>query len=179
MVSAGVNEFRVEFIYFSVAMILSFLGDLAMANKLKIVESRIINGIGLFGLGHIFYGLGFWTLSNDDFKDKLIFALVILIFVFYFVIGYNRKQPRAMNIATLFYTVLISSVVILATNFSINSDTNSTIAAIAIIGIILFVISDSLIAVNNFKQKIPGGDYLIAGTYIPAQLLLQSILLFH
>ena len=46
-------------------------------------------------------------------------------------------------------------------------------------GVILFVISDSLIAVNKFAFEVPGERLLVMSTYIAAQFLIVQGLLKH
>jgi len=46
-------------------------------------------------------------------------------------------------------------------------------------GVILFVISDSLIAVNKFAIEVPGERLLVMSTYIAAQFLIVQGLLKH
>lgn len=159
-------------------MVFSFLGDLAMANRLKIFKTRIINGVILFGIAHVLYAIVFWKLSGAALELYTVVLWLVLIVLFYPVLVYSQTQPKLINIALFTYTALISMVIALVINFVQTQEPPIEATIFAIGGILSFAISDLLIAVNQFKQPIVRAELYIAITYIPAQIALQSVLLF-
>ncbi|MFV2015423.1 MAG: lysoplasmalogenase family protein, partial [Candidatus Heimdallarchaeota archaeon] len=89
-----------KYVIFLFALLFSFLGDLFMANKIKIVESRIINGILGFGIAHILYIIAFYRLG----EKKLLYWQVLLgIFAFliiYRIAVYTPSLSRILLVGT-------------------------------------------------------------------------------
>ena len=50
---------------------------------------------------------------------------------------------------------------------------------LVVTGAVLFMISDSVLAINKFLQPVGGAAYLIMGTYIVAQWLIIQGLIHH
>ena len=71
------NGFFVLYL-FLIAIILSFLGDLLMAEWIRITQHRTIDGIFAFGLAHIAYIYAFNTLNFGGFEFVRNWILVLI-----------------------------------------------------------------------------------------------------
>jgi uncharacterized membrane protein YhhN len=149
-----------------------------MANKIKIFDNRLINGIIGFGLAHIVYIYAFYEIGDGQAELwQILFALIILIVLYYFVI-YGPKQPLYLNFATLIYAIILSILLTMILRFAFTENQEFVPQLISILGIILFMASDSLIAYSEFKRDIRYASQIIAITYIFSQILLQSTIIF-
>jgi len=160
-----------------IAIFFSFIGDLMMAEILKITNDRIINGILLFGVAHIFYTIGFITKANADFNYLYPISGTIMVLLMFYLVGYNPKNPNHINIAIIIYASIITILFLTIVNFSLSTNIDESLKIRSLFGIALFIISDSTIAYNQFKSKIKGAEQVISSTYIVSQILLQSIII--
>jgi len=87
---------------------------------------------------------------------------------------FNRLDP-VMRIAVFVYMVALLSMSAMALNrYNIS---NKLSFLLVFLGSVLFVISDSIIALNRFLTPIPNSGLLIMSTYIAAQYLIMRGLL--
>ncbi|MDN3016159.1 lysoplasmalogenase [Paenibacillus sp. BSR1-1] len=130
-------------------------------------------GLAAFLIGHLFYTAGFsryWRFT------KLSLLMIIPIGLYGFVMGYHiitsllQNHNDALVVPVLMYIVIIS--LMCWTGFLSQN-------IWAILGSILFVLSDSILSWNLFVSKIPYSDILIMTTYYAAQFLIaHSLRLF-
>lgn len=150
-----------------VAMCLSSIGDiLLLANRGCLTEKKketFLYGIVAFSLSHLLY----MCAMNVSFLSKVLiciaFGLIVILSVF--VMGKGESKITAFSI----YGVILLLNVFNSLNFSL----------IAGIGMILFTISDLIIAVCKIrKNRTLVSQFLIWITYVLAQIyLLTSFLL--
>lgn len=129
-------------------------------------------GLAAFLIGHLFYIAGFsryWRFT------KLSLLMILPIGLYGFVMGYHVIAALLQNhLDTLVVPVLMYIVII-----SLMSWTGFLSHNIwAIIGSILFVLSDSILSWNMFVSEIPHSDILIMTTYYIAQFLIAHSLRF-
>ena len=129
-------------------------------------------GLAAFLIGHLFYIAGFsryWRFT------KLSLLMILPIGLYGFVMGYHVIAALLQNhMDTLVVPVLMYIVII-----SLMSWTGFLSHNIwAIIGSILFVLSDSILSWNMFVSEIPHSDILIMTTYYTAQFLIAHSLRF-
>nr|WP_256218251.1 lysoplasmalogenase [Bacillus sp. MUM 116] len=130
-------------------------------------------GLAAFLIGHLFYIAGFsryWRFT------KLSLLMIIPIGLYGFVMGYHiiavllQNHNDTLVVPVLMYIVIIS--LMCWTGFLSQN-------IWAIIGSILFVLSDSILSWNLFVSEIPYSDILIMTTYYTAQFLIaHSLRLF-
>ncbi|MDQ6597840.1 lysoplasmalogenase [Bacillus salipaludis] len=130
-------------------------------------------GLAAFLIGHLFYTAGFsryWRFT------KLSLLMIIPIGLYGFVMGYHIIAALLQNHNdTLIVPVLMYIVIISLMCWSGFLSQNIW----AIIGSILFVLSDSILSWNLFVSEIPYSDILIMTTYYTAQFLIaHSLRLF-
>lgn len=163
------------------AIILSCAGDtlLMLQNK---NENFFMYGLAAFLVAHIFYMLAYRQHQSSDTSNelqglqKIRYAFpIILSGTGLVVILYSRLG--GMKIPVLIYAIVLTGMV-LAALFRFGK-TSSSSFALVFGGAILFMISDSLIAINKFLEPLPMAGIWIMVTYIVAQYLIVTGLLKH
>lgn len=153
------------------ALIFSLLGDV-----LLLFPGLFLYGLGAFFIALIGYIIAFKltqnhqiNLRNINFLKLFIYNLPIYILaaIVYFLINDNLKQLRT---PVIFY--ILAMVMMVSTARERYRRTNPISFIQVFVGAFLFMLSDSLLALNLFFETIPSGDVLIMGTYILAQLLI-------
>ncbi len=155
-------------------LIFSWIGDLLLMGG---GDSYFMAGLLAFLIAQIGYSFALYQSTFG--KPKLRFINLIPL-VIYGVILLNMLwsgMDQVMQIGILVYALGILTMVFVA---SIRLGfTNNRSYVLVLLGSSLFVLSDSLIALNKFYIPIPHDDVLIMSTYIAAQLLLVRGILLH
>lgn len=151
-----------------------YIGDLLLMRSSK---SWFLAGAFSFLIGHIVYififikdagGVSVFTDSPLLYLAALI-PYIIYVFILNKILGKNIKsihKPAAV------YLFVISAMSYSALIRVFTASTSSSLLTFA--GSVLFVASDSLIAVRNFKRRFRFIGRLIVFTYIAAQLLIVT-----
>jgi len=137
------------------------------------LTSFFIYGLIAFLFCHIFYIRAFILdhKSNPNQKNPY-FLWAVGIFSIYCAGLFFYLQPNLgpIQFPVLMYTIIISFMAIMAVNrygkvniFSFN---------LILYGVLFFILSDSVFAVNKFAQPIPQSDALVMATYMIAQYLI-------
>lgn len=128
----------------TVGLLFGSLGDIFLTNS---VEVYFKLGLSSFLIGHIFYIIYFIKNFKFNFKGLLISLIILFasIGVSYWIIP-NLQQD--LKIPVLVYIFVITTMAI-TTNFYQYWN------IYAIVGAVLFLISDSMIAINQFVQPFP------------------------
>lgn len=155
-----------------VSLIFSLGGDFALMFKSDIY---FILGLGSFLIAHILYIVAFNKINQQTSGAGLIKAKPILIlpFLLYGILLYTllfSKLDIVLKIAVPIYASAISLMAI----FTLNLYPKLKIEAFKplFLGAVLFIISDSCIAINRFFVEIPQATLVIMVTYILAQWLI-------
>ena len=156
------------------ALLASLLGDtiLMFADKGALF---FILGLIAFLLAHILYILLFVRITPTgkafDKKKYRIGSLLVAVYLAIFL-SYLMPHLGTMLLPVGIYGITISLMLILAWRYSL-SITNPA-DKMVILGAILFVCSDSILAINKFVNPVNGASILIMCTYITAQFLLVT-----
>jgi len=163
--------------YFFIAILLSLIGDLLMAEWIKITEHRTVDGAIFFGLAHLTYIFAFYRLNVGGFMLRQDWWMLVLgltmIIVFFKLIADNNKLHTAIRVSNALYTIIIVTLFVMVLSFAITSRTPDPVKIISLGGIFLFMLSDSVLAYNEFQKPVAHAKEIIAITYIVAQVLLQ------
>jgi len=157
--------------YVVMALVFSWFGDIFM-----ISSDWFIAGLVSFLIAHVFYIVAYQNTgaASGELRplDIIKFALygAVLIWIIYPGLG-------EMLIPVLVYAAVLLSMGIWAHKRR-GATTASSFILVAT-GVILFALSDGMIAVNKFAFKIPAERILIMSTYIAAQYLIIQGLLKH
>lgn len=139
---------------FFTGLIFSFLGDTFLLFKWAFLP-----GLGCFLLAHVLYILSFVKLRKTNLFGALPFILIYLGFLLYFLHPYLKE----MEIPVVVYGITISTMAY----FSLCTKNTWLIS-----GALLFVISDSLLAINLFVHYTTIMEQIVMTTYVLAQLSL-------
>ncbi len=127
-----------------------------------------IIGLSFFLIGHLIYIAGFlkrWKFS------KLRFASILPLLVFDFIIGnklINALQEAGSDALVIPVIIYIGAISIMAWAAFMTGN------IYAILGSLLFVISDTVLSWNMFISDVPYSHFLIMSTYYAAQYTIAS-----
>jgi uncharacterized membrane protein YhhN len=137
----------------------SAIGDVALE-----LPGGMVPGMAAFGLAHICYGATFYGLMRRDGVLRKAWPLAVVVLAISGELAYWLYPGMAeLTVPALAYQVIISGMVVLALF--------SRAPVIAKAGAVVFMLSDTLIAVELFRQvAVPPGSVWI--TYAAAQIML-------
>lgn len=158
----------------SLALLLSWIGDLALMYQGDTMYFMI--GIGFFLLAQVTYII---VLSKSSYGKLKFDPIKVLPFVIYGIGLFQFLLPNAGDFQIPIFVYGIVIMVMVSTARLREGSSTQLSYRLAIYGSMLFVISDSLIAVNKFYMEIPLAGFMIMITYVAAQLLLVKGLLLH
>jgi len=154
------------------ALILSYAGDIILMipgnNPLF-----FISGLVSFLIAHLCYTKLFTTLSPLDkhfLKKNLIGTIGIIIFLMSLLLYLVPKIDATLKIPVTVYAIIICTMLISAINLKEKIEKKPQ--QLILVGAILFVISDSILALNKFDPSFQGITLmhaLVMITYISAQ----------
>jgi uncharacterized membrane protein YhhN len=148
------------------ALIFSWAGDV-------ILDFSFIPGLLCFLLAHVMYIIAFFkTCGNSIFKIKRVFILLPLILYGTGLVFLLYGHLDGMRLPVIIYSVVILTM--LAGSINRRERVNSLSFNLVFTGALLFVISDSLIAVNKFGYPFRFSGIAIMTTYIVAQYLIVA-----
>jgi uncharacterized membrane protein YhhN len=160
----------------NLAFFFCFLGDFFLLNYAD--NAYFILGLSSFLIAHIFFIVFFFRLKK--FSDKyrfFIFAGSLLIFgyigflLFLIWPGVTRQY---IQIPVTVYAIVLGMMLLTAV-YSINNKSIKRLAKNYFIpGALLFVISDSMLALNKFAISFKYGDIIVMVTYAGAIFMLAT-----
>jgi uncharacterized membrane protein YhhN len=156
------------------ALTFSWIGDIILLFADK-GELYFIFGLVAFLLSHLVYIVLFSKQPNTRINEKKeIFWLGILAILAYFFIMIDTLFPKlgALKIPVLIYAIVITTMLFFAFKGSLKwaIPANNYI----LIGAIVFVSSDSILAFNKFYAPIEHASFYIMVTYCMAQYLIVT-----
>ena len=156
------------------ALAFSFLGDVLLM-FVTYHPFYFLLGLGSFLITHLLYIGAFMRLLKKkgepiapDIKVVVFVSIYLctLLYLLYPHISFSFRVP------IIVYGVVIS--IMLMISFSMKRIFISSNYALLVFGTVLFVLSDTLIAINKFYIEIPLGGFWIMITYILAQYFIVS-----
>lgn len=162
------------------AIVFSFLGDSFLMYE-EVHEMYFMLGLGSFLAAHLFYLFAYREHSdrvekagNQVGRLRLAFPVILagtgLIVILFPALG-------ELQIPVIVYAVVLMAMVITAI-YRLGR-TSFLSFSLVLFGAFLFMVSDSLLAVNKFLNEVAHAGFLIMITYISAQYLILSGLLKH
>ncbi|WP_052273040.1 lysoplasmalogenase [Flavihumibacter solisilvae] len=168
IVTAGSASLRTWIIS---ALIFSWLGDVFLMIQ---GGSGFIAGLSSFLLAHACYVIFFLLVRRRSGVPRKWNGYILAAVVIY-VASFNYYLLPALDFAlkvpVLVYSIIIGTMFIAVFHAS---PRNNIWHNLAITGALLFIISDSILAVNTFLEPFGAADLLIMTTYILAQAFLAS-----
>ena len=154
--------------YLLIGLVFAFGGDTVL--MLARPDNKLfLPGLLLFLCTHIFYIAAFFEYKGD--YKKLLFPLIPLSLYAFFLNAYLWDGLGILQIPILIYSLVITTMAITA--FFLWKRISIVSVYLIFIGIILFIFSDSMIALSRFSElNIPQPRLLIMSTYLLGQALI-------
>ena len=142
----------------------ALLGDIL----LMLSEDRFVLGIGSFAATHVLYLAAFivaagLALINPSTIPLIIFAVIMMRFLW-------PGVRKSLQIPVLAYIVLITVMTAQAIGAALHSEGSGL--AIAAAGVVLFLASDSMLAIDRFRVPFKAAQALVLATYWLGQWLI-------
>jgi uncharacterized membrane protein YhhN len=162
--------------WFVAALVLCLAGDVL----LMLPRDLFVAGLGAFLVGHLLYIVGLLQPPSPPGVPPFAFSTTGLVVAALVGVAYGvvpatlifrslvRSGQRELIAPVAVYLVVILTMAVLAANVGVPA---------ALVGAALFVVSDTILAVNRFVRPIPHGDVAVHLTYHLAQGLLVLSLL--
>jgi len=147
-----------------VGLVFSMAGDVF----LMLPSDRFVAGLIAFLIAHLFYIVAFVSKINILIGWPLISLITYGIVVYLGLSSYLGK----MKVPVVIYIVVILVMAWFAWEWWAQAGTNTSLLAFS--GALLFVISDTILAVNRFRRKFKLARVLNLSTYFTAQLFISS-----
>lgn len=158
------------------ALLFSLVGDVLLMFESK-GSIFFLLGLSSFLLAHILY-IGFFHQVRLNEKVKGNPWLLIVVFIFYATL-FSLLSPYLANmkVAVLVYGIVISFMFMLAMHMLFIK--NKIAGKWMMIGALLFLVSDSTLAINKFYQSFEGAGILIMLSYGLAQFFIMEGAALH
>jgi uncharacterized membrane protein YhhN len=148
-------------------LVFSLAGDVF----LMLPSDRFFEGLASFFVGHVFYICAFAS-GSDAALTREPLVLVGLLAAGGSVVVWLWPTLGRFKRPVVVYVVAIVAMAWQATARFLES--GDPAAGLACAGALLFVVSDSALAVNRFRLPFRAADAVVLGTYFAAQLLIAS-----
>lgn len=157
-------------IFIVLGLICGFLGDFFLMWSQK--PAFFAAGLGAFLIGHVFYIAAFMHTTNylSDVPGWLYLTLLPYMVLSAFIFKRLSSHLSNMKIPAFLYmsTIMLMSFICLTRVCSIKGYA----FWLPYIGSLLFLMSDSILAFDNFKTRIRNGNVYVMTTYILAQFFI-------
>lgn len=151
------------------ALFFSWIGDIVL-----IQEEYFIYGLAAFFIAHVFYIISFLKSNFINHEVSMVnrapIFMIALVFVGALIFMILKPNLDELMIPVAFYIAIIIGMNAAALNRYKKVNTNSF--WLIMIGALLFMLSDSIIAFNKFDHHIENARIYIMITYIVAQFLI-------
>ena len=148
---------------FLVALLFAWLGDVFL-----LFDSKFLFGLGAFLMMQMIYTSLFFQEPNYFGRRELLYgtSLIVAIASTLYFIG--------STLGSLYLPVLIySSAIGLMSLAAFSRDQRGAGYRLVYLGTLLFIVSDAVLAINQFADSIPFGGIIVMSTYLTAQYLIS------
>jgi uncharacterized membrane protein YhhN len=151
------------------ALLFSWLGDVVLLFQPR-GSIFFLFGLSAFLLAHIFYIIFFHRIRVKENIRSNPWLLAIVVIYYVTLIIFLSPYLADMRLPVRIYGIVISFMFLLAMHMLFIK--NKTTGRLMMIGALLFVISDSILAINKFYQSFELSGIVIMLTYGLAQLFI-------
>ena len=162
----------------TLALAFSWIGDVMLMFTHKSFM-LFFAGLSAFLFAHIIYVI---TYTRATYRNKLSirFSVVPILLLGYFIVMSWLILPYVASIIQVPLAVYGFILLMMASAaWYRNGETNILSFQWVFVGALMFIVSDSLLAINRFSQTLPFANQAVMITYIAAQWLIVSGLLKH
>jgi uncharacterized membrane protein YhhN len=155
----------------TMALAFSWAGDVFL-----ISADWFVAGLAAFLVAHVFYIAAYQKTGAGDGDLQ---PLVVLAFAIYggLLLWFIYPGLHDLKAPVITYALVLLGMGVWA--FKRRRGTNRTSFSLVATGAVLFVLSDSLIAVNRFASAVPAERILVMSIYLTAQYLIVQGLIKH
>lgn len=155
------------------ALFFSWLGDVLLLLD-KQVKPLFIYGLIAFLIAHIFYIFYFWQIRKFNKIEKLPNPLIFVAIATYSLalFGFIAPNVKSLIVPVGIYALVISTM--LGVSLTAFDFKKYDFGKICVAGTLLFVASDSILAINRFVSPFEFAPILVMLTYAIAQLLIAE-----
>jgi uncharacterized membrane protein YhhN len=158
--------------YFVLGLFFSFLGDILL---LGTGEMYFVFGLFFFLIAHVFYIIMVLKIIQIAKPKEFIIAGVPFLLLFLVLMNVLYAGLGAMKIPVIIYAMTISSFGIVSLILYLQAKTK--ISLLLLVGVLTFITSDTILALNLFYKKQSFYPLLIMMTYVLAQYLICRFVL--
>ena len=152
------------------ALVFSWIGDIIL-QLTQFNESFFLLGLGSFLITQLIYMVAFFiTPGKNSLFFKRFYLIVPVMLYGWGILSLLSDGLGDMKLPVIIYTLVILSMLLAAINREKKVNRQSYLLVLA--GAILFILSDSLIAINRFEQPFEGARIAIMSSYVTAQYLI-------
>lgn len=153
-------------------LLFSWIGDVILLFA-DMAEIYFILGLVSFLISHVTYCILFTKqLKSEKIKNKSVFGIGSILIALYLIGMLALLLPTLgdLKIPVIVYAAVISTMLLFAFNGFLTWKSPGNL--FVLLGAIVFVISDSILAVNKFYSPIEKSSFIIMFTYLVAQYLI-------
>jgi uncharacterized membrane protein YhhN len=158
------------------ALAFSWAGDVVLELPHVIEFTRLndilfMAGLVCFMITHIMYFTVFSLTPGRNYVCKKLFFFILPVMIYGSgLLCFMYNDLGGMRIPVILYTIVLLAM--LAAAISRYQKVNNFSYYLVLSGAILFVLSDSLLAINKFSHPFKGSSALIMSTYLAGQFLI-------
>jgi uncharacterized membrane protein YhhN len=153
-------------------LLFSWAGDVLLEVP-KEYADLFVPGLACFLFAHVMYLLVFFLTPGENFIFRKGSFLLLPVFLYGAgLIYYLFKDLGDMRIPVIVYAIVI--LIMLAGAINRKKKVSTTSYLLVLAGAILFVLSDSAIAINKFGHSFTGSSIVVMATYLTAQYLIVT-----
>ena len=160
--------------HFVTGLFFSFLGDVLLLGS---GELYFIFGLLSFLIAHVFYIIMVVKLLKNTKLSQVLLASIPYLVIFIVLLTILYSGLDEMKIPVIVYAVTISVLGISSLTFFLQN--KSRINLVLVFGVLIFILSDSVLAINMFYYKQSYYPLLIMITYVIAQFLICRFVLLN
>jgi uncharacterized membrane protein YhhN len=155
------------------ALVFSWLGDVLLLVD-KQTKSLFIYGLIAFLIAHLFYIFYFWEIRKANKIERLPNPLIFIAVAAYSLslFGFVAPHVKSLLIPVGVYAVVISTM--LGASLAAFDFGKQNFGKISVAGTLLFIVSDSILAINRFAAPFEYASVFVMATYALAQLLIAE-----
>lgn len=156
------------------ALFFSWIGDvlLMFTNKNALF---FISGLIAFLIAHLAF-IFLFNQQNKNTTNKKYLLYIPLVGIYLFaILSLLWSSLNEMKIPVTIYALVIS--IMLLMSIKVFFEWKKPANLLVLIGALLFVISDSILAINKFYTILPFSSFLIMSTYLGAQYFIVKAIL--
>jgi uncharacterized membrane protein YhhN len=154
-----------------IALIFSVIGDVFLLFQ-RTDPLFFILGVAVFMIAHIFYIIFFHSIRVREAIESRWWLLLIIVVYYGSFIYFLSPYLHEMSLPVRVYGIVISFMLMLAMHMTYLRDRQTGL--FILLGAVLFIISDSILAINKFYSHFRFSGLVIMSTYGMAQLFLAE-----